>query len=391
MNFSQYTHQQQSEASSAARIKLEQHIHGKISTARQVLDRVEAQIIDDQVVRGASLKFVTGQTFHADAAQPFLMVETPDGANVMHDHALMQIASKAEVPAVFTRKMMTGDQWRQELLAHNFNEIYSRGNGNKYLLRSVGGELRGFLSDRFKRMDARPLLDAFCVNASQLGAIPVEGFALETKMRMRCLLPVVFEPIAGEVFAFGVEFGTSDFGDGGLYLSVFLLRLTCLNGATMADVMRKIHLGSRLTEDITFSQQTYELDTRANAAALGDAVKFALNPARLETYMEVLKKANDQPVSIKAANDRFKKLLNKDEAEAAFNAFKSPDVVNLPAGQSVYRMSNAISWIANYEEISRARQLDLQKIAGDVLPAAAGQADVMPATGLQLYGAAAAM
>lgn len=381
--FNQYSHQTGSSASSEGKIKLEQHIHGKILTARQVLEQVESQLIHDQVVKGSALDFkaaCTAQTmdsgyctscgeYHPQTAATQIQIHTPAGILSLHDHALMQMASKAGVPAIYTRNLMQGENWRQELLAHNFKEIYSRGNGSKYLIRSVDQQARGFLSDRFKRMDSRPLLDSFCGGVNQLGAVPVEGFALDTKMRMRAILPVVFEPMAGEVFAFGVEFGTSDFGDGGLYLSIFLLRLTCLNGATMQDVMRKIHLGSRLSEDITFSQQTYELDTKANAAALGDAVKFALSPARLDAYMGVLQKANENEITDVYAEKNLKKLLSKEEAELAFNAYKSPDVVNLPAGKTQYRMSNAISWIANFEDTSRSRQLELQKIAGDVLPA----------------------
>ena len=66
----------------------------------------------------------------------------------------------------------------------------------------------------------------------------------------------------------------------------------------------------------------------------------------------------------------LKKVLNKGEAEAAFNAYASPDVYNLPEGNTAWRLSNAISWIAGQTEDAE-RKLDLMRVAGDVLPKAA--------------------
>jgi hypothetical protein len=42
----------------------------------------------------------------------------------------------------------------------------------------------------------------------------------------------------------------------------------------------------------------------------------------------------------------------------------------MPAGSTVYRLSNAISWFANAQE-DRAKKLDLMRVAGSVLDQAA--------------------
>jgi hypothetical protein len=49
-------------------------------------------------------------------------------------------------------------------------------------------------------------------------------------------------------------------------------------------------------------------------------------------------------------------------------AYNSPDTYNLPAGNTTWRLSNAISWIAGKTEDSE-RKLELMKLAGEVLPA----------------------
>ena len=51
---------------------------------------------------------------------------------------------------------------------------------------------------------------------------------------------------------------------------------------------------------------------------------------------------------------------------AVEDAFESEDVINLPAGKSVWRASNAISWIAGRTE-DPDRKLELERIAGEVL------------------------
>ena len=61
------------------------------------------------------------------------------------------------------------------------------------------------------------------------------------------------------------------------------------------------------------------------------------------------------------ARELLKKTLNKGEAEAAFNAYNSPDVYNLPAGNTAWRLSNAISWIAGQTE-EPERKLDLMRL-----------------------------
>ena len=61
-----------------------------------------------------------------------------------------------------------------------------------------------------------------------------------------------------------------------------------------------------------------------------------------------------------------KNQLNKEDAQLAIAKFNSPDVELLPAGQTAWRWSNALSWLANETEDERKR-LDLQDLAGSLL------------------------
>lgn len=364
-NFSEYQ-QPNSNAASAGRIKMQEIIHRNLSQSMAVVEQVQSQIINDKIVRGASLDF---QAFlpEGDKAIPNIAV-IAESASILHRNALSQVSEKAEVPFRYINSLLERGDWGADLVAHNLKEIFHRGNGNRYLLRSVGEQTRGFLSDRYRRLDSRPLLDSFVSACQEIGAVPVQGFALETKVRLRAILPVVFEPIPNEVMVFGIEWGNSDFGAGGHSLQMFQMRLACTNGMTLDDVLRQIHLGGRLSDNIEYSQKTYELDTQANVSALRDVVRSSLNPTRVKGYLKAIQTAAEQEISPKQAIQILKKNLNKAEAESAIEAYNSPDVVNLPPGNSMYRLSNAVSWIAQAKDIEPERSLELNKIAGNLIP-----------------------
>jgi hypothetical protein len=300
-------------------------------------------------------------------------VTTGDQQNQLHPHALQQAASRVGLPWAYARHLLDDDQqpWGQALLAHNLNRLFEEHTGNaRFLLRSVGGEVRGFLSDRFRRLDSRPIVDAFALACGQVGALPVEGYMTDTKMAIKALLPRVYEPVQHEVMAFGAVLENSDFGNGALAIRAFCLRLWCTNYA-IADVgTREVHLGGRLPEDITFSEETYNLDTRRMASAVGDVVRGQLAPARVEMFLDAIRKANDDKIDPRQVGQALRKTLNKREVEQVVEAFNSPDVEMLPPGNTTWRLSNAVSWVAG-QTTDAERKLDLMKAAGALLSKAA--------------------
>jgi hypothetical protein len=110
--------------------------------------------------------------------------------------------------------------------------------------------------------------------------------------------------------------------------------------------MRQVHLGKRLDDSMLYSNRTYELDARTTVSALRDVIESQLDAESLKRRMEAIRHANDRAVEPQQAKDLFRKLLQKGESEAATQAFESSDTYHLPAGNTNWRMSNAISWIA---------------------------------------------
>lgn len=349
----------------AAMDKLQALVNQGKQSATSVIEHVINNQPTDRIVRGRALNFhptATGIGVNLDA----VVDET------IHRNALNQMAQDVDMPMKFLDSLADDKaSWAKALLAHNLNTIFhERFPGKRNLARSVNGQIRGFLSDQYRRLDSRPIVEAFASAAHERGALPYEGIVTDTKISIRAIMPEIFEPVPGELIAYGLALENSDFGNGALSLRAYILRMWCNNLAITEETMRQIHLGQRLADNIVYSQRTYELDTKTTVSALKDVTKLQLNADNLRTRMDAVKATAGQAVTNESAEQRLKRILNKGEAEKALDAFKSKDVYNLPEGQNVWRLSNAISWIAGQTE-DVERKLALNKIAGEVLKKAA--------------------
>lgn len=360
------------EAAANFQRRLEEMIHESVPRVQRVIEQIQNDIPDDSIVQGSALDFVpteTGMKVKAARNGENLLDEVI--AETIHNHAFGQIASRAGINNFrpFANELNGGEAWRRELLADNLNRIYEHSNG-RYLTRVVRGELRGFLSDSYKRMNTAPLADTFIGIVKQFGARPLDGFALTTKERIRAILPMIFEPFPGEFLAFGAQFGNSNYGDGAFEYSQIVMRAWCTNFAISEDILHKIHLGAKLPDNLAFSQRTIDLNTQAVQSALKDVAHLALGAPAINDYMGMVRKANEEKVEAAQINAWVKKNLDKGEGERVKEVFSSADVEKLPPGQTAWRFSNAVSWLANEVE-DEHRKLELQELAGTLLPKAA--------------------
>lgn len=375
-----------SAAATEARGKMEKLIEDGRASAVRLMETVNTKIPEDFITRGSGLKFIAdaeyeeipGDEMVKGVTHKPLAVELKNIAHApfgVHNHALQQICTKAGVPYAYVSELVSAKEpWAREMAAHILNEHYNQKREVKgenlattrNLVRAVDGEVRGFLSDRYRRLDSRPLLDTFAASCQRFGAVPVEGVVTDTRLALKAYLPMIFEPVPHEVMIFGVEWSNSDFGAGKHAVRAILMRLWCTNKATLEDTLSQVHLGGRLAEEIEFSKRTYELDTKAQVSALGDVIDNALAPKNVKALCEAVKQANEQKVDWRSFSSALGKKLLKDELKSARDAFESDDTLNLPAGKSTWRMSNAISWIAGKVE-DPERKLELQRVAGEII------------------------
>lgn len=345
----------------AAKDILAQKVEAGMASAGSAIEQIIAEVPQDSIVRSTALTFDAQRGAHGVKVH---FGTTTDPYRPIHPYALGQLAARAGVPTEYMRELVnSSEDWKRELASSILTEHFHKGcPQQRHLVRTVKGTAKAFLSDKYRRLDSRPLVEAFVEECDKIDARPVDGLVTETRCSLKAIIPRVYEPTPGEAICFGVEWSNSDFGNGTHSIRAFILRLWCLNGATTENALREIHLGGRLADNIEFSNRTYELDTRTSVSALRDVVKGTLGEGGIRRQFNGIVAAQAETIDWRNLQAQLAKTLNKGEMKEAKDAFESNDVINLPAGATVWRASNALSWIAKKAEPER--RLDLERAAG---------------------------
>lgn len=364
-----------SEAAKHARTKMEALWTPGMAKASAVIEKIMGEAPRDFVAPASKIEIVNDPNAYMGAR--LVLPGKGVGALGMENHSFGQLCQHIGLPQRFATELSkqstpaVGDApahaWGKELITHNLRTLLAKSD-SKYLVRAVGDNARGILSNSYRRLDSRSLIEAFGKSIASVGAIAVDGTASLTKVEIKAMLPMIFEPVPNEVMCFGLSWSNSDYGNGAHSLRLFCLRLWCTNKAITDEQLRQIHLGKKLEENVAFSDRTYRLDTEASASALSDIVKHALSPDALQAFQGKVRDANDVKIDRAAVPGMLSKLdLNKDEIEEITKAYTSSDVEMMPAGDTAWRLSNAISYFAGHRVEDAERRLELERAAGKVL------------------------
>jgi hypothetical protein len=347
-----------------AKAKMDEYIKAHREKAARTMESIRDIVPTDRVIPAAAF------TFKADEGQ--LQYIAPSGkkdggklVETFHRNALQQIADRLDVPMAYVDRVAAKGQWGLDLLAKDFQE-HADHSADRYLVRSVAGQARGILSDSFRRIDCRPGFLSLMEEAQSRGLIVSDGVFTDTRSSVKFIYPQPLEVFPGEWMVFGNEWSNSDYGRGASNLREFFWRAWCWNGATGESILRQVHSGKRLSDDIEYQQDTVDADAKASALMLRDAARDGMSERRIKRMIEGIRSANETKIDGKARAEGLKKVLTKTEAEAVVQAFNGADVENMPAGNTLWRWSNAISWVGGHTE-DADRRLDFERLAGEVM------------------------
>lgn len=366
--------------------KLGEKIERGMHDSAEFFARLEANMPRDFIVGTRSLGF--------DIVDGRIYLETADNRFRLHNNAVQQMVSRTGIlTKTVANKMIAaatgGDSWGRQLLLDNLHTIFEKSPSSRVLVRAVpvGGELgnelevRGFLSDKYRRLNSGPIFNSFAAAAMEFGAVPISmsatgfrsSYATDVKVGFSMFLPYVFKPIArmrDEVIIIGLMIENSDFGRGAESVALVAFRIWCSNLMVTQDELRRVHLGTRLSDDLQFSQATYESDTQTMALAVGDVVKNLFKPDYINAYNGKIAAAAETEVEPARlfAELRSRGLVTKDEEKAIIETYNEPDVELMPAGNNAWRASNAVSLFANrIAGDDKDRAIELQHAAGTIV------------------------
>ena len=314
----------------------------------------------------------TGILFHSNGSLKAVIDEEKYG---IHHHAVGQFGEKLGIPTRYLRNLAGGtEQWQRDLAAHSLNETAVNGNRQRLLIRSIDSEIRGVLSDSYRRMDTGVILTQFLNACDDAGAILFDAAHTDTKSFVEVILPQPFDLETegnGKLgLVFGMRISNSDYGDGALKVSSFLVNGACWNGMMFKSSINQIHLGRRLPDNIQFAEDTYRADTEAQAKAVRDTTKTLMGRDRILHLASGIKEAATEEVNLDSEIRRLTKLgggMNKTEVSAIEERLKySRPEDGLSGSLTKWKIANAVTAEARDTEDARRRR-ELEEIGGLLL------------------------
>ena len=355
--------------------RVQSMIDGKAVGVQATMERLinEGKIAQDYIAPlGVNLKAKDHAPVITFTGENHLMMNMPDGQFTMHDNAIGQMADRMGIPQRYLRQLASGDPWAIALAAYVLNQHSDWTQRSRVLVRTVGTQVRGILSDSYRRLNSVEILTAFVQEAAGQGAVISDAYMNDTKVWAETILPT---PITvptknnGDVIIFaGARFSTSDYGDGAVDMRAFLLNGACLNGMVRESVMKQVHLGSKLPDNLALSQQTYELDTKTTVSAVKDLTKGLFSKDNLMAKAVEIQEASEVEVDFTKELKRLTSnggLLKQEVKEVEKILMRNDPDDGVQGGATLWKLTQAIT--AHARELSPERSRELHELSGQLL------------------------
>lgn len=356
--------------------KVQKMIDGKAVGVQATMERLvnEGKIAQDYIAPiGVNLKLNDhSPVITFDGEGNSLSMSMPDGEFTLHDNAIGQLADRMAIPQRYLRTLAGGEAWARQLAATVLNEHSGWTQRSRVLVRTVGQQVRGVLSDSYRRLNSVEILTAFVQEAAGQGAVISDAYMNDTKVWAETILPqplVIPTAKNGDVIIFaGARFSTSDYGDGAVDMRAFLLNGACLNGMVRESVMKQVHLGSKLPDNLAISQRTYELDTQTTVSAVRDLTKGLFSREAIERKAYEIQGASEIDVDFENEITKLTKsgaLLKQEGKEVEKLLMKNEPEDGVQGGATLWKLTQAIT--AHARELSPERSRELHEISGALM------------------------
>jgi hypothetical protein len=299
--------------------------------------------------------------------------------------AHQQIASYLGVPKAFydtlqtqTSTLRDPNDPSQPLYDTLVNGLLRARTDDTRLVRTLFGQARGFLSDRYRQMDNLEILTRLLPVIQQLPAVNWDQSSLQiTDQRMYLQLVDTSKPkiiTSGthdrldDVLQRGVVVTNSEVGLGSFSVQPLVFRQVCSNGLVITEyAQRRFHVGGRNTGDagVVWQSDTAKARNELTIMEMRDLMIHSMSDEFLDKIAARAQDAADQKIkgtqveaTIRNVTERFR--LNGDERDAMSGHFYEGGDLSL------WGLVNSITRAAQDVE-SYDRSVELQAIGGNLL------------------------
>lgn len=257
-----------------------------------------------------------------------------------------------------------------ELLAQNVNSWFTM-TPQKRMVRTLDGNARAFLSERYRRIDNAEIAEAVLPILAEMPDVRIESCEItESKMYLKAVNPrLTAEVVPGDIVQSGILITNSEVGMGSMSIQPLVYRLVCTNGMVVNDARtRKYHVGrgNEAAEDYTlYSSETLAADDRALLLKVRDTVRAVVDQTRFERVVEMMREAKEAKIT----STDIPQMVELAAADYGLNKAEGSGVLDhlIRGGDlSLYGLSNAITRAAQDVE-SYDRSTEMESIGYTVL------------------------
>jgi hypothetical protein len=277
-----------------------------------------------------------------------------------------QMGSRLDIPLDYYDRLLRS---HPTLLDQNVN-VLLRAHPAPWMVRTMDGQTRALLSNRYRRLDNDELAEAVLPILSEIPDVQFPSCEItESKMYIKAVAPrIQGEVKKGEIVQAGVIISNSEVGAGALRIEGMIYTLSCLNGAVTGDAVRRFHLGRQIEAEESayevFKDATLKADDHAFFLKVRDLTEAALSEARFQQVLARLKvtadtSGMDDPVKgVEELGRRFG-LQEDEQASVLKHLIKGGDL-------TLYGALNAVTRAAQ-DVPSYDRSVELETAGGSMI------------------------
>ena len=221
------------------------------------------------------------------------------GQYPIKDHALTQIAERVGIPTKYLRKMQ--DEAPQ-LLSTNINTWFDA-TPERRMVRTLAGNQRAFLSDRYARTDAIDVLQVALPEFSRAGVTVRSCELTENRLYVKAVFDGLTREVkssrVGDMVKAGLMVSTSEIGMGATQVTPWAEFTLCTNGMVREGGKRWAHLGKRIGgEDAAYlTDETVAQSDKLDLMVIRDTIRAALDPKRFEEWIASLQETTQRRIT----------------------------------------------------------------------------------------------
>ena len=223
------------------------------------------------------------------------------GSFPANDLAVTQAAERTGIPIKYVRKMQTE---APQLLAENLNHWFNA-TPERRLIRTLDGNARAFLSDRYQRIDNADVANATLEVFGDFPGLTIRSTEItENRLYLKATLPGLTREVTGtkrvgDFVEAGVMVTNSEVGQGAVCVSPYALFLVCTNGMVRDGAKRWAHIGGRIGgEEMAYlSDETVRASDKVDLMMIRDTLKHALSEASFDGWLEKIQAITTQRIT----------------------------------------------------------------------------------------------